>query len=689
MSDEFFSKSNVATIYEIVKSQVVKSMNYDISIEPHWEASIINVMKKVYAMQAQYRISPSTPIKEKMRILSQKAIQFAVYHIQTEIQKSRQQLASRSSFTQQAPQQQPKVAPPSVFEQQSQLGNNMMSQHNPYSNQIQSMNTKMSQPVNSSYESMSRGREVMEQKPAPINFQDTKVETTNTDIQKSYEEMLRNRANVNVPAQPSSGQQQPNTGISDYNTMKQQTPSNMDESFMPSNSTDEPEYLSFFNSTTVSEPTNISASNMNGDSMNYSELIRASNMMDVAKQEPIKMEVKKESVQPMMSQMNQPVNQMMMGQAMSQMNQPANQMMMGQSMMSQMNQPANQMMMSQPMNQPMGQQMNQMMVQPMSQPVNQATNQMMGQPIIQSVSHQQAITREAIQVLPPEHRYVQETYPTNIAQGDLNPLKKKIVNKVLSFCTRFRSNYEETSATDFTFNLPYPLKNVLSMKLASFELPISNYRYSDKKGSNKMTITDACGSHVLIIPDGNYQAMDFDNYIVDVLSWYPDLSGRYMIEVSPFTGKTTVTNLSGDSFDMDFSQSNLDLKRNMGWIWGFRKPFYTGSYVYESEGIYNSDGPDYIYFVVNDYTLVEADHIVGMFENSYIDKNILARLTVSTDKFQVLVNLMPDTFKKREYHGPINISRLSIKLLDEYGIPLDLNNMDYSFSLEFELGYNY
>jgi hypothetical protein len=370
------------------------------------------------------------------------------------------------------------------------------------------------------------------------------------------------------------------------------------------------------------------------------------------------MEVKKEMNQPMMNQpmMNQPMmNQPMMNQPM--MNQPM------------MNQP----MMNQPMmNQPM-----------MSQ-------HMMNQSMMsQSVSHQQAITREPIQVLPPEHRPVQETYPTNIAQGDLNPLKKKIVTKVLCFDTRFRANYEQTSATDFTINLPYPLKNILSMKLASFELPISNYRYSEKKGSNKVTITDSCGNHTIIMPDGNYQAMDFDNFIKSVLTWYPDLSGRYSIEVSPYTGKTTVTNLSGDLFDMDFSESNLDLKRNMGWIWGYRKAFYSGSDYYESEGIYNSDGPDFLYFVVNDYTLVEADHIVGMFEKSYIDKNILARLTVATDKFQVLVNLMPDTFKKREYHGPINISRLSIKLLDEYGNPLDLNNMDYSFSLEFEVGYNY
>ena len=43
--------------------------------------------------------------------------------------------------------------------------------------------------------------------------------------------------------------------------------------------------------------------------------------------------------------------------------------------------------------------------------------------------------------------------------------------------------------------------------------------------------------------------------------------------------------------------------------------------------------------------------------------------------------------KKRHYFGPVNIDKLHIKLMDEYGQPIDLLGMDYSFALEFQILY--
>ena len=37
--------------------------------------------------------------------------------------------------------------------------------------------------------------------------------------------------------------------------------------------------------------------------------------------------------------------------------------------------------------------------------------------------------------------------------------------------------------------------------------------------------------------------------------------------------------------------------------------------------------------------------------------------------------------------GPVNFERIHLKLLDEYGNLVYLNNMDFSFSLEFEILY--
>ena len=42
----------------------------------------------------------------------------------------------------------------------------------------------------------------------------------------------------------------------------------------------------------------------------------------------------------------------------------------------------------------------------------------------------------------------------------------------------------------------------------------------------------------------------------------------------------------------------------------------------------------------------------------------------------------------REYFGPTDINKLKIQLLDEYGRPFSLNNMDWSFIMTFECFYN-
>ena len=43
--------------------------------------------------------------------------------------------------------------------------------------------------------------------------------------------------------------------------------------------------------------------------------------------------------------------------------------------------------------------------------------------------------------------------------------------------------------------------------------------------------------------------------------------------------------------------------------------------------------------------------------------------------------------KTRKYNGPVNIRNIFIKILDQYGEIIDLNNMDYSFTLELEILY--
>ena len=51
-------------------------------------------------------------------------------------------------------------------------------------------------------------------------------------------------------------------------------------------------------------------------------------------------------------------------------------------------------------------------------------------------------------------------------------------------------------------------------------------------------------------------------------------------------------------------------------------------------------------------------------------------------------NNMRNITPAREYMGPVNLNNLTIQLLDEYGRVVNLNNMDFSFSIQMTTVYN-
>ena len=48
-----------------------------------------------------------------------------------------------------------------------------------------------------------------------------------------------------------------------------------------------------------------------------------------------------------------------------------------------------------------------------------------------------------------------------------------------------------------------------------------------------------------------------------------------------------------------------------------------------------------------------------------------------------MINSSDMVTKTRNYFGPVNIQKLRIQLLDEYGRVINMNNMDYSLCLDF------
>ena len=289
------------------------------------------------------------------------------------------------------------------------------------------------------------------------------------------------------------------------------------------------------------------------------------------------------------------------------------------------------------------------------------------------------------------------TYNQNYIQGTINPLKKRILKKVLLVDSRFRRNYDATQSTNFDISLPTTIKNVVSMKLTSLEFPVSFYVFSDKLRSNEFTITYNFVDYLVKVKEGNYSSdelLDYLNnnvfsaapYSGNVEAAFDTRYGKFIIQLTP-AGIG-----AGDTIDLDFRLQdalNRDLFLNMGWLMGYRNERYQNLQSYEPEAFYDAGGPRYFILAVDDFKRNVDNPYIAAYDEFMGKTNVLARLPQLNGINDILFNDAADLiYKKREYFGPVDIEKLKIQVLDEYERIIDNNNMDFSLTLEFECVYN-
>ena len=293
-----------------------------------------------------------------------------------------------------------------------------------------------------------------------------------------------------------------------------------------------------------------------------------------------------------------------------------------------------------------------------------------------------------------------ESFPTDIARSNLNNLKRKTILQTVILNSLFREDYKNTSSTDFFLVLPYQFKNVLSIRLSSIQLPNVLYCFSSAKMNNMMFIEEmglqqygeVHGKGTVIIPDGNYTLCELASVLEKCINQQLSLdTHRFKVIGDEATQKITIVNECGP-FMMSFLKDvgSPDFNSTLGWILGFREKEYNDSCNYTTEATYNSVASDYIFFILNDFNNSQTQNILAMYSKSYIGNNILAMIPLKAPSFHMCFDSGNNIIeKKREYFGPVNLQRLKIELRNQYGEILDLNQMDYSFSLEVQLGYDW
>jgi hypothetical protein len=176
-----------------------------------------------------------------------------------------------------------------------------------------------------------------------------------------------------------------------------------------------------------------------------------------------------------------------------------------------------------------------------------------------------------------------EPYQNSVAyeypKGTINPIERRILKRIICIDTLFRTNYDKTKSTDFIWNLPTPINNVLSLQVASAQIPNMVRTFSAERGNNVFIVhlynvnTGTTGfrnqTEVVVIPEGVYMADVFTTAMNNYFANAPppadaSLNGLKFLymEVNDKTTHTVIR--SRETSDTDFADTPRPFKASGG-----------------------------------------------------------------------------------------------------------------------------
>ena len=263
-------------------------------------------------------------------------------------------------------------------------------------------------------------------------------------------------------------------------------------------------------------------------------------------------------------------------------------------------------------------------------------------------------------------------------------VRKRLVN----VDSRFREEYAITNSSDFVYRLGNVCKNVTSMRLASIEIPNTWYEISAQLKNSFFTVIYLGVSYPIRIADGNYTVTSVMAAVKNALdaTFGPLGFAPFLVTLnSPEQARVGISFEVGKTLTFVFD--NFWGARNANWglgyTLGFRKMSYTVSGAgatpaLVAEGFADLAGFNYVFLNIDDYRCIEhTTPITGTTAN-------LAKIIVTENKGAILFDNGANLITKEiVFPSPQNIATFRVQIKNGNGDILDLNNMDYSFTLEF------
>lgn len=289
-------------------------------------------------------------------------------------------------------------------------------------------------------------------------------------------------------------------------------------------------------------------------------------------------------------------------------------------------------------------------------------------------------------------------YGSNMVMTNVvKPTKKKFIN----IDSRFTDDYIYphtgfNQITNYIFSLPEKINEVKTITVTSIEIPTSYYNISASMGNSFFTFTDSFGTKKIIqMDDGNYT--DLSSVYLNIQSKVNTLGIDASFTIAPKTSYTTIKN-GAVGYEIDFNtdicgnSDKYNFRSKLGWLLGYRDPSFSmlpsGTYISPSAA--NMNPVRYLYLVVDEFSNSFPNSFVSPMNNYIMNKKILGRITMDnkTYPYGFVMNANHRngflTSDIRRYQNKVDIQKLNVQLVNEYGIPVNLNGLDFSFVLEIE-----
>ena len=312
-----------------------------------------------------------------------------------------------------------------------------------------------------------------------------------------------------------------------------------------------------------------------------------------------------------------------------------------------------------------------------------------------------------------------------------NSDNKRTITRILTVDSKFKDDDRKNTTSHFQVSFPERINEVTKMEIMEYSGPSAIRMISDAQQNNFFTLTlkysDATPDATKVIKspdtyriersimtsatliafinninaqltaagsDFEYGSFKFNHEIVADVS----LNEIIMDRTISFVYDPTVSNVS--EVILDFvspipGQSTVPFvfEKSLGYILGFRKGKVSSSvlsnnkYYIEAASLVDLNDFKYAYLIVDDFISNSETNIITSEVKSQGNctgslrhgGNILGKIIYRNELNYNMYNRVIST--PREYYGSVDIQKLKIALVNEYGDYIDTQELDWSFTL--------